>query len=47
MLPAGYLAKNVSPRLDQLAPTGLDQGKFNNSEPGPYRIFAVYSVPWP
>jgi hypothetical protein len=25
----------------------LTQGKFRNSEPGPYRIFAVYSVPWP
>lgn len=25
----------------------LEQGKFKNSEPGPYRIFAVYSVPWP
>jgi hypothetical protein len=25
----------------------LEDGKFNNSEPGPFRIFAVYSVPWP
>jgi hypothetical protein len=25
----------------------LEEGKFNNSEPGPYRIFAVYSVQWP
>lgn len=25
----------------------LDQGKFKNSEPGPFRIFAVYTVPWP
>lgn len=24
----------------------LNEGVFNNSEPGPYRIFAVYSVPW-
>jgi hypothetical protein len=24
----------------------LSSGAFNNSEPGPYRIFAVYSVPW-
>ena len=24
----------------------LEDGKFNNSEPGPFRIFAVYSVPW-
>jgi len=25
----------------------LENGRFNNSEPGPYRIFAVYSVAWP
>lgn len=25
----------------------LEQGKFKNTEPGPYRIFAVYSVQWP
>lgn len=25
----------------------LEEGKFDNSEPGPYRIFAVYSVQWP
>jgi hypothetical protein len=24
----------------------LDKGVFNNSEPGPYRIFSVYSVDW-
>jgi hypothetical protein len=24
----------------------LSSGAFENSEPGPYRIFAVYSVPW-
>jgi len=24
----------------------LEEGKFENAEPGPYRIFAVYSVPW-
>ncbi|MBI5032465.1 MAG: hypothetical protein HZB51_18220 [Chloroflexi bacterium] len=24
----------------------LNTGKFKNSEPGPYRIFAVYSVEW-
>ena len=29
------------------AKTALDGGEFNNSEPGPYRIFAVYSVDWP
>jgi len=27
--------------------TLLENGTFNNSEPGPYRIFGVYSVPWP
>ena len=25
----------------------LEEGKFDNTEPGPYRIFAVYSVEWP
>ncbi len=25
----------------------LEQGKFKNTEPGPFRIFAVYSVQWP
>jgi hypothetical protein len=25
----------------------LEEGKFQNTEPGPYRIFAVYSVEWP
>ncbi len=25
----------------------LENGTFNNSEPGPYRVFAVYSVAWP
>jgi hypothetical protein len=25
----------------------LEAGTFNDSEPGPYRIFAVYSVAWP
>ena len=25
----------------------LEEGKLDNSEPGPYRIFAVYSVQWP
>ena len=24
----------------------LENGTFNNSEPGPYRVFAVYSVAW-
>ncbi len=34
------------PSLEQ-AQDLLEQGKFNNTEPGPFRIFAVYSVPWP
>lgn len=25
----------------------LNGGAFNNAEPGPYRIFAIYSVGWP
>jgi hypothetical protein len=25
----------------------LENGFFNNSEPGPYRIFSVYSIDWP
>jgi hypothetical protein len=29
------------------ARTLLEHGTFTNSEPGPYRIFAVYSVGWP
>jgi len=28
------------------AQTALIEGAFHDSEPGPYRIFAVYSVPW-
>ncbi len=28
------------------AQTNLNNGAFNESEPGPYRIFAVYSVDW-
>jgi hypothetical protein len=31
----------------QQAKEMLEQGRFTNSEPGPYRIFAVYSVQWP
>jgi hypothetical protein len=29
------------------ARTLVESGKFNEAEPGPYRIFAVYSVAWP
>jgi hypothetical protein len=25
----------------------LEQGRFDNAEPGPYRIYAVYFVQWP
>ena len=25
----------------------LERGAFRNSEPGPYRVFAVHSVGWP
>ena len=25
----------------------LEWGRFDNTEPGPYRIFAVHSVRWP
>ncbi len=28
------------------AKTNVDNGSFNQSEPGPYRIFAVYSLDW-
>ena len=29
------------------AEAALSRGAFKDSEPGPYRIFAVYSVDWP
>lgn len=29
------------------AEASLNKGAFRNAEPGPYRIFAVYSVDWP
>jgi hypothetical protein len=29
------------------AKTALEDGRFSGAEPGPYRIFAVYSVDWP
>jgi len=25
----------------------LERGAFDRGEPGPFRIFAVYSLPWP
>ncbi len=52
-LPCNSLAEEVETNehclfvsLEQ-AKDVLEQGKFNNTEPGPYRIFAVYSVGWP
>jgi hypothetical protein len=30
----------------EVAFAAIGHGKFNNSEPGPYRIFAVYSCDW-
>jgi hypothetical protein len=29
------------------ARNSLNEGKFDNTEPGPFQIFAVYSVDWP
>jgi hypothetical protein len=41
------MAKLIAARPDWLKPKQLlDEGKFNNSESGPFRIFAVYSVQW-
>lgn len=34
------------PSLDR-AKELLEEGRFKNAEPGPYRIFAVYCVEWP
>jgi len=33
-------------RFDE-AESSLNSGRFDGAEPGPYRIFAVYSVDWP
>ena len=33
------------PSFDE-AEKGLNDGKFDDAEPGPYRIFALYSVDW-
>jgi hypothetical protein len=47
------LAKEVSTnehclvRTFDEAKAALEEGKFSGAEPGPYRIFAVYSVAWP
>lgn len=34
-------------RTFEEAKAALEAGKFSGAEPGPYRIFAVYSVEWP
>jgi len=34
-------------RTFEEAKAALEDGKFSGAEPGPYRIFAVYSVDWP
>ncbi|HUJ31332.1 MAG TPA: hypothetical protein VLY23_08640 [Candidatus Acidoferrum sp.] len=52
-LSCNYLANEILTNTHCLfcsfdeAKTQLELGAFNNSEPGPYRIFAVYSVNWP
>ena len=52
-LSCGSLARDLPTNTDCLfasfdeAKTNVDNGAFNESEPGPYRIFAVYSVDWP
>ena len=52
-LSCNYLANEVEANqhclLDSFerAQKLLDEGKFKNTEPGPYRIFAVYSTLWP
>ena len=52
-LSCNYLAKEIKTNRHCLlssleeARQLLEQGKFDNSEPGPFRIFAVYSVEWP
>jgi hypothetical protein len=52
-LSCNHLAKEIQTNshcllhsLDE-AKNRLESGAFDNSEPGPYRIFAVYSVDWP
>ncbi|MBS1806010.1 MAG: hypothetical protein JST28_21925 [Acidobacteria bacterium] len=34
-------------RTFEEAKKALEEGKFSGAEPGPYRIFAVYTVEWP
>ena len=44
----GEIETNVHCLLESIdeAKLLLEQGKFKNSEPGPYRIYAVYSLAW-
>jgi hypothetical protein len=46
---ASELPTNAHCLLDsfEIAETNVTNGVFNNSEPGPYRIFSVYTVDWP
>jgi hypothetical protein len=46
---ASELPTNAHCLLDsfEIAEANIANGVFNNSEPGPYRIFAVYTVDWP
>jgi hypothetical protein len=52
-LSCNHLAATVDTNAHCLLPsleharTLLENGTFENVEPGPYRIFAVYSVAWP
>jgi hypothetical protein len=52
-LSCNYMAAELSANSHCLfvsfeeARANVDKATFNNSEPGPYRIFAVYSVDWP
>jgi hypothetical protein len=46
---AGEIATNSHCLISSFeeAETSLNSGKFASCEPGPYRIYAVYSVDWP
>jgi hypothetical protein len=52
-LSCNLLAKNLTTNehclLDsfEISKQYLEEGRFTNTEPGPYRIFAVYAVEWP
>ena len=52
-LSCNYLARDLAVNSHCLfsefgdSKAALEKGMFNDSEPGPFRIFAVYSVAWP